>query len=390
MEEERKTQLHAVFSFVIALAVLGTSVVLAVVLILNRRVADQQPLEKSIPTVEAQTVSLGNHPVKISTQGQVTSRRETMLAAELSGRVVEISPNLKRGGVVSEGERLVQIDPSDYRAALARAESGLADAELALAQEESRAEQARLDWQRLGRGTGIPLVLREPQLAAAKAKAASARAEVERATRDLERTEIRAPFDAGVREAVVEVGAVTAPGQRVAELFSSSDLEVRLPVSLEDFGFLRRDAAGLPQGVVTLSGKIGAVSHEWKAEPVRLDPEIDNTTLSGHLVVRVVPEPGAGFPLPPVGLFVQAVVPGITLEKVLEIPRRAIREGGEALVITPENKLEFRPLEIIRTTRDTAIVRSGLADGERLCLTRLSAPVTGMEVRVEAPVEQPR
>lgn len=218
MEDERKSAIHAVFSFVAVLVIIGVSAGVAMFIVANKRKAAEVPRERIVATVETMAVELRDYPVWIETQGVVESRRETSLAAEVSGRVAGISPNLKRGGTVAEGEVLVTIDPSDYRSALARAEAALAEAALVLAQEEARNEQARLDWEKLGRGAGRPLVLREPQLAAAQAQETSARAEVERARRDVERTEISAPFAASIREAAVEVGAVIGAGQMIADI----------------------------------------------------------------------------------------------------------------------------------------------------------------------------
>lgn len=384
MEDQRKSALKAVFSFLVVLVILGVSLGVAILLVVNKRVAAEEERERPLPAVEVLLVETVDFPVRIQTQGVVESLRETRLAAEVSGRVVEISSNLRRGGVVTEGERLVQIEPADYQSALARAVAAVADAKLILAQEEARFEQARADWEKLGRGPGSPLVLREPQREAARATLASRQAEEERARRDVERTEIRAPFDASVREAAVEVGAVVVHGQMVAELFSSTDLEIRLALPLEDFGFLQRDPQGMPLGEITLRGTIGGDEYEWPAKALRLDQEIDRRTLSGHLIAKVLPQQDSAFPLPPVGLFLQATVEGRTLQNVAEVPRRALLEGGRALVAGPDDRIHFREVEIVRGTRDTAVVRSGLSAGERLVLTRLSAPVNGMQVRIDA------
>lgn len=378
VEVDRKTEVKAVMSFVLILGIFAFTTLGILLLVLNRRVAKEDDKQRMVPAVEVVSVAPSPHTVKISTQGVVESARETRLAAELGGRVMEISPSLRRGGLVKKGERLVQIDPSDYRAALATAEVRRAEAVLALEQEKARVEQARLDWQKLGTGTPTnSLVLREPYLAAAQATVEAATGDAAKARRDVERTEILAPFDAGVRSAAVEVGSVVAPGTMVAELYASSDLEVRLPLSLEDFGFLERDAAG----TVVLKGKIGAEDHIWKAETVRVDPEIGRETLSAHIVVRVLETEGDEFPLPPVGLFVRAEISGMTVTDVSEIPRRALLEGNRVILADKGNKIAFRQLDIVRLTRDTAVAR-GLEAGERIVLTRLSAPVAGMEVEI--------
>ena len=368
-------------SFVLILAIIVGTVIGVVLLVLNKRVAKEDEKQRIVPAVEIVEVTAADHAVKIFTQGVVESARETMLAAEVGGRVMEISPAFKRGGTVKKGERLVQIDPADFRATLAAAAAKQADAELALELERARAQQAKLDWEKLGNGNEPlnPLVLRKPYLAVAEASAASAAEAAAKARRDVERTEILAPFDAGVRSANAEVGAVVAPGTMVAELYASSDLEVRLPLSLEDFGFLDRDA----KGIVTLKGTIGVEEYLWKAEPVRIDPEIERTTLSAHFAVKVLPTEGSAFPLPPVGLFVKAEIVGKTLGGVSEIPRRALLEGDRVIVVGEGNQIAFRDLVIPRLTRKTALVSGGLEAGDRIVLTRLSAPIAGMDVQIQ-------
>lgn len=377
-------------SFVLILAILVVTVLGIIFLVINKRVAKEEVKQRVVPAVEVVEVTAADHAVKISTQGVVESARETRLAAEVGGRVMEISPSFKRGGVVKKGERLVQIDPADYRSALAAAEVRRAEAELALELEKARVEQAQLDWAKLGSGSDPlnALVLREPYLVAAEASAASAVEAAAKARRDVERTEILAPFDAGLRSANAEVGAVVAPGTMVAELYASGDLEVRLPLSLEDFGFLARAADGKVTGEIVLKGKIGTDEYTWKAEMARVDPEISRETLSAHVAVKVLPTEGSTFPLPPVGLFVNAEIAGKTLDDVKEIPRRALIEGNRAILVMADNKIAFRDLTIPRLTRETALVSGGLEAGDRVVLTRLSAPIAGMEVEIEKDPEK--
>lgn len=264
----------------------------------------------------------------------------------------------------------------------------MANAKLELEQEKARVEQADLDWRRLGRGDASPLVLRKPQLAASEANTASAGEDVARARRDVERSEIMAPFDASVRSAMVEVGAVVSPGMMIAELYTSEELEVRLPLSLEDFGFLARDEDGEATGKVILKGKIGIRDFEWEAEIARVDPEIERKTLSASIVVRVLPAERAEFPLPPVGLFVYAVLDGSVMEDVVEIPRRALLDGNQVILVNGESKIDFRDVEVIRLTEKSVVIHDGLEAGERIVLTRLSAPVVDMEVEIEEPVSE--
>lgn len=376
-DETRRTgAIHAVFSFLMALGLLVLGLVAVILLVLTKPEAEKKEEVELVPTVLARPVVSSSHQVSIRTQGVVRSVREVSIAAEVGGRVEWIDAQLIEGGMVKKDQVLVRIDPADYDAALARTKAGLADAELALAQEKALAQQAALDWKKLGRGEPGDLVLRKPQIVAAEARIDSAQAEVERARRDRERTAIDAPFDARVRKAHVEEGAVVSPGTPVAELYSASDLEVRLPFPLDDFGYL--DAGASPE--IKLTASIGGRDQEWPAVLDRLEGEVERSTLSGFGIAKVVPNEAGE--IPPVGLFVDAEVPGATLEDVVELPRSAVRGADEVWVVA-DGLLAKRRVNILRANRETLVVRGDFVDGDQLVLTRLAAPLVGMKVEVE-------
>ena len=319
-EEQRIMAIHAVKSFVLALIILVLAIVLLVVLVLTKEDPKKEEGDELVTSVRV-----------------VRSLHEVQLAAEVGGRVIVKSDNLLAGAVVEKGEVLVEIDTADYKAAQARAESALADAKLALKQEQAMAEQAIIDWKKIGRGEPSDLVLRKPQLAAAKARVDSAEAEVLKASRDVERASIRAPFDARVRMATVEVGAVLAPGTPVAELYSTDQLEVRLPFSLLDYGYLDKKGGA----EFTVTAKVGGEERSWPAVLDRIDGEVQRSTLSAYGLAKIMPDADGG--LPPVGLFVEAKVPGKEL--------------------------------------DGLVVRANFEEGDQLVMTRLAAPMTGMKVQ---------
>jgi len=374
-ESDRKRQIHAVLSFVIALALLLVALGGAVLMFITREQAKQSEPERAVPTVVAMPVVVGRHEVRLESEGVVESRREVQIDAEVAGRVIRVSPELVEGGRISEGDLLAEIDDADYRAALERAEAQLADARLALEVEKARGEQARRDWEKLGRGDASPLVLRKPQILSAESAIESAVADVERARRDVERTKIRAPFSGRVRSDGVEVGAVVAPGGMVAEIYSDTELEVMLPFSLRDFGYLR----GTDTPRFELRAALGGEEQRWPAELARVSGEVERETLSGFAIARVVESP-AGYP--PVGLFVEAELAGSVLDAVAEIPRASVRGSDEVWVVR-DGRLHRERVEVLRSNRETLVVRGAFEVGDRLLLTRLATPVEGMEVKIK-------
>ncbi|MBB5352979.1 RND family efflux transporter MFP subunit [Haloferula luteola] len=372
-ERHRREAIRAVFSFLIALVVIVLCFLFGVMMFLNREKPETVVTERPIPAVRTQAIEVRQVIPELESEGVIESRREVKLAAQVSGRVEWISDQLIAGGRVAEGEVLVRIESEDLRARLAAAESALADAGLSLETEQARGEQARRDWEKLGRGEPSALTLREPQIASAREKVASATAEVERAGRDVERTEIRAPFGGRVRSGSAEVGAILSPGSAVAELYADADLEVTLAFPLRDFGFI--ESGEHPKFEV--SSMLGGDRQTWPAQLVRVSGEVDRTTLTGQAVAKVEANEGG---YPPVGLFVDAKFPGKPIEGAVEVPRSTIR-GLDEIWVVREGRLARLRVEELWTTRDTVVVRADFEPGDRLLLTRMSTPVEGTEVR---------
>ena len=134
LESERKSEVSAVMSFAVILGIIMITAFGLIIFKFTKRTADEVSKDQLRPAVELVVVSKANHVVEIRTDGVVESLRETSLDTEVQGRVVEISPNLKRGGRVKKGEVLVKLDAADYRSALAMSEVSAAEASLALEQ----------------------------------------------------------------------------------------------------------------------------------------------------------------------------------------------------------------------------------------------------------------
>ncbi|MGE9266949.1 MAG: efflux RND transporter periplasmic adaptor subunit [Verrucomicrobiales bacterium] len=363
----------------VVLGVLGGAFLLTGWLMQNGPVAEKSEAEVKLVTVEVAELTEEAVELRLEAEGLVSARRETVLSAEVGGRVVSVSERFEAGGMFSEGEVVLELEKTDYEAAVANAESGLAEAELALETEVARGAQARRDWERLGRG-GEPseMVLRVPHIAAARARVGAAEAALLRARRDLERTVLRAPYGCRVRSAGVDVGAVVAPGARLGEVFEEETCEARLPFSLTEAAFLREG------GEVELSAEVGGERLTWPGRIGRREGEVNRATMSLYLYAEAGVNESApeGFKRPPPGLFVRAVVPGKVLEGVVAVPRAALRGEKAFWVIDEESRLRRREAEIVWRDGERLFVRDGLRAGERVCLTKVERAVEGMEVKV--------
>lgn len=325
--------------------------------------------------------------LSITVQGQATPRTQAALAAQVSGRIVAVDPAFAAGGAFRKGQTLVRIDDADYRLAVIRARAQVAQAREGVAREEAEAELARSDWQALGQGQkASPLALREPQLAQAKAALDAAQAQLRGAELDLERTNVRAPFDGRVRSKKLNVGDFVGPGAIVGEVFATDVMEVRIPLADGDLALLQTPVgfnasaarAGAP---AHLTAQVGGQERRWEGRLVRTEAAVDAQTRLVYGTVEVRDPFGArlGAPLAP-GLFVTAHIDGAKAETFAAAPRSALKRNEFIYVVTAENTIDMRTVRAAQTTGDEVYFRTGVKPGERVVVSHLPSPRQGMKV----------
>lgn len=353
---------------------------------------DSRPRVRLAPVVRSEV------RVVVQSQGNVEPLRTADLSAEVAGHIVATSPQLRAGGTFAAGDELLQLDRSDFELAIVQQEAAVARAELRLMQERAEAEAAERAWRELeGDRPADPLVRRAPQIRDAEAELAAARALLQKRQLDLQRTRVVAPFAGRVQAVVADLGQTVQAGQRLATLFDTSAVEIRLPLPLEDAAFvdLPLDGTVPPEGgpEVLLRASYGDRTHEWRGRIVRIGGEVDRRTRQLQAVARVEPAaaPGQVDERPPllVGMFVVAEITGRTLTDALVVPRSAMHGEDAVWVATGEpvdgkmrHTLQRRRVEVLRTEHDRVVLRSGVEVGESVCITSLDAATDGMPVRI--------
>ncbi len=375
---------------VLFFAIIFAALAVAIVLFMNRPQPEQREVTTPAMVVDTIEARGGAEQFRVSAQGTVRPTTQTQLASEVSGRIVAISDAFVAGGFFREDDVLVEIDPSDYEAALLQAEADLASARATLADETARSDQARQDWERLHGDRREPgeLVLRLPQVARAQASVQAAEAAVLRARRNLERTRIRLPYDGMVRERQVDLGQFVSTGTILGTVFAVETAEIRLPLSDSDLAFLDLPTPGRndqQRPRVRLHGTVAGQRGEWNGEIVRTEGVIDENTRLSFAVVRISDPYGLiererSLPLP-MGTFVSAEIEGRSASGLLELPRSALRQGDTVLIAGADDRLEIRQVDVVRATPGSVYVHGAIEAGEQIITTAIQAPVPGMAIR---------
>ena len=371
--------------------VLGVALAAAFVMWANRPPVETLTPVVTPPAVRVQTVAFESVDLTVSSQGTVQPRTSSQLVPEIAGTVIAVSPAFAVGGFFEEGDVLLEIDPYDYQQALIAARSQLAQAQLRLAQEEAEAEVARREWEEIGQGDATPLTLRLPQVEDARAAVASAEAAIDRATRDLERAQVRAPYAGRVQTKDVDVGQFVNRGTAVGRIYAVDSAEVRLPLPDEELAYVDvpmsyRGAQQQTGPAVTLSADFAGRRFSWQGRIVRTEGEIDPVSRMVHVVAEVddpyAPGPDPDRPPLAVGMFVEAEITGRRVDDVVMLPWAALNGRDQVLIVDDDGRLRYRQVDLLRSTTEHVLVQGGLAEGERVSISALDAVIEGMAVQV--------
>ncbi len=345
-------------------------------------------------SVDVAEVVLEDVRIPVQAQGTVTPLRETAVISEVNGRVLEVSPKFNVGGFVQKDDVLLRIDPRDYETNLLRARAALESAESTLAQERGRAEVAEREWLKLPKGSqrsqeAKDLYLRKPQLEMAEAQLLAAQADLGTAQDNLDRTVIRAPYDAIIRAKHSELGQFVTAGARLADLFSVEAAEIRLPIPQGKLDYLvLPEVGGSGQGAsIDLYTDVGGEVRHWTAHLHRTEGVFDERSRVLYAVARIddpygLQTPGAE-PLR-IGTFVNANITGRLISGIVPLPRYLLRAGDFVWVVDDSNHLRNRKVSTLRTTGDYIYVDSGLDPGDLVSLTALDNSFDSSQVRIQS------
>lgn len=328
---------------------------------------------------------------QIISQGTVRPKRAIELVPEVAGKIVWVSPSFTNGGSYDKNEVLVRIDPSNYQFAIERARANVADAEAKLALEVAEGEIARQDWEDISNGrAATDLALRKPQLAGAQAKLGSANADLHKAELDLSRTKISAPFKGRVDVKRSDIGQYVSLGTNLADLYSTDIAEIFLPLTDKQLAKINLQATYGKAGAkaqplaILLSAEVSGKLRNWQGHIVRTAGAIDQTSRVLNVIVEVknpysVTKNGA--PLLN-GSFVKAEIPGVLINDVISVPRSALRNQSQLVIVDDENKMWSRPIEIMHSGPKNILVR-GISNGARVVISPLDMLIEGTEVTVQ-------
>jgi RND family efflux transporter MFP subunit len=284
------------------------------------------------------TTTTGSYAATINASGLVKPRYSLTMTSQVSGEVIRLSNQFESGQVIKKGQELGQLQNSELNSSVASAKNTLAAAELALKEEIRQGEQAKAEWQAAG-FAGEPdsdLVLRAPQLAAAKAEVEAAKAALDNAQTKLAYTKLIAPFDALVITRNVSPGSYLSAGSEIATLYSTDRAEIQLDLSNSDWLKLP-DTNTLLKNWPVLVSSIDS-NETWQGKVLSINQHIDETTRMRSLTISVDHPLKQTPPLIP-GAFVNVSIQGKRLDNLWRLPNTALSQKSEIWYVDENSRL---------------------------------------------------
>ncbi len=400
---------------------------------MRRPPAESDAVETALPVTG---IRLRSEDIRVTLNGYGTARARTRVevSPEVSGRVVEIHPRLEAGEVIATGEVLFRIDPRTYQL---RLDQSGAEIERRFAEKDRIGQLQKNDARRLAlsrRARDLAsseferaakllennnvgsistvelleknLTLAEDQVVAIEnalalypiqlkeIEAALKAAKVTRDTAalDLERTCVKAPFDARLENVALEKSQVISPGRVVMTLVDDSLLDIPVPFDSREmstwFPFYGDDAspdgqradgaagnwfALKPTCVPSVSWTENPDTFSWMGTLARIE-RFDAKTSTTFVVVAVA-NVGEGRNSRLVeGMFCEVNIPGRIARQVFRVPSGAVSHE-HTVFLSIGGRLSTFPVEIVYRGSDEVFIRGDIAEESILITTRIASPV---------------
>lgn len=342
----------------------------------------------SVTTMELQLQQ--SYTIERSYGGELVSRRASDMGFETSGVIGHVFVN--EGDSIAKGEPLISLDTASISADLSGAEARVSSATANLQAKLAELDLARLTLKRSqqlsmdGHVSGQVLDellqrfrISEAMLLVAQTQVSQAEADYRKVKVMLDKSALKAPYNAIVQLRNIDEGSIISPGQTVIRLLEEGHVEARV---------------GIPEAMVHLLD--GETTYLFitnnQSIPGRLKatlPRVDETTGTVTALFTLDSNQTYLGSLATMQLQVEVNSPGFW------VPISAISESQRGLwsvlaIDGPDENATIEPrlVEIIHHGQDAVFVRGTLRDGEHIISTGVGRVVPGQTVRV-AKREQP-
>ncbi|WP_058914348.1 MdtA/MuxA family multidrug efflux RND transporter periplasmic adaptor subunit [Entomohabitans teleogrylli] len=334
---------------------------------------------RALAPVQAATATSESVPRYLTGLGTVTAANTVTVRSRVDGQLLAL--HFQEGQQVKAGDLLAEIDPSQFKVALAQAQGQLAKDQATLA--NARRDLAR--YQQLVKTNLVSRQELDAQQALVNESAGTVKADeasVASAQLQLDWTRVTAPIDGRVGLKQVDIGNQISSGDTtgIVVLTQTHPVDVIFTLPESDIAtVVQAQKKGLPLTVEawdrTNSQKISS------GALLSLDNQIDATTGTIKLKARFDNQDDALFP----NQFVNARMLVDTQQNAVVIPTAALQMGNEGhfvWVLNSENKVSKHLVTPGIQDSQSVVISAGIAAGDRVVTDGIDRLTEGASVEV--------
>ena len=350
---------HSIAATIILVAVLVLAAYFGIGALTARSGGSARPTA-TIP-VQAGFAATTDVPIYLSGLGRVQPVNSVLVRTRIDGEIFKI--HFTEGQEVRAGDMLAEIDPRPYVAALAQAKAArlkdqslLDDSQRILSRYKALAEKGSIAPQQLDTQAGL--------VEQHRAAVAADQAQIDIAQIQLSYCSIKSPIDGRVGARLIDAGNILrlsdATGIVTVNQIKPISVEFSLPASS-----LNEVRAQMKEGEMEVVAEDDKGRDMVIGKLAMIDNKISATTSTVAYKASFANESEALWP----GQFVNIRLLLGVRRNVLTVPATAVvlgPEGAYVFVINAAKVVEKRSIEVERTEKSVAIVRSGLIAGEQV------------------------
>lgn len=320
-------------------------------------------------------VSYMDVSTEVTAFGRVRASESLDLIAEIQGRMFEGAVRLKEGQKFKKGDLLFRVDDLEAKLNL-QSQKSIFLRDLAAILPDFKIDYPNNfnGWQNYFRSIDLDNPLPKlPDYKSDKEKTFLATKNIFSSYYTIKSVEaamrkykLYAPFNGTISEVVLQSGSYVNPGNKIAKIYRTDRLELKVDVGIGDIGWIKNNQS------VAITSEDG--NQTWNGKITRIGDLINQNTQSLDVFVDIKSN---GTPVYD-GLYLQAIIPGKVIKNAMEIPRSAVFNGNQVFVVR-DTVLKVNEIMIHKVNQATVIF-SGLTEGDDLVFEPLINAYNNMRV----------
>ncbi len=324
-----------------------------------KKLPPKQPQREVVRYVKADEIKYSNHNVSVFATGRVISNADVTLIAEVRGELMTGDVSFMVGQSFKKGDLLVKIDDSieinnmkSRKSSFLNAVAGiLPDLRISFPEQYNEWAQFLNDVDINKDLPPLPDInSTQERIYMASRNILTNYYSIKSAEANFESYHIYAPFDGTIIEVNLQEGAVANPGSRLGRIINTKNLELEVPIEVDDAQWLK---VGQKVSITNESR-----TSNWTGRIIRKPESVNPGTQSINIFVAI--HASRGNPVYQ-GEYLQAEFAGVKLNNVMEVPRNAVFNGNEVFVIH-DSLLIKETVKIHKINRDK-LYFNGLQEG---------------------------